>query len=96
MLAVNDRIADGTDISWLDEAQRCLNCKNRPCVAGCPVNVRIPEFIAKVAEGDFAAAYEIITSTNALPALSGRVCAGGAYPALSAAAATSSPCPKSA
>ena len=63
-----------TEEMAVNEAQRCLNCKNKPCVAGCPVNVRIPEFIAKVAEGDFAAAYEIITSTNALPALSGRVC----------------------
>ncbi len=58
----------------LEEAGRCLNCKNPKCVEGCPVNVRIPEFISKVAEGDFKAAYEIITSTNALPALSGRVC----------------------
>ena len=58
----------------VEEAGRCLNCKNPKCVEGCPVNVRIPEFIAKVAEGDFKAAYEIITSTNALPALSGRVC----------------------
>ena len=58
----------------MEEAQRCLQCKKPKCVEGCPVNVRIPEFIAKVAEGDFLAAYEIITSTNALPALSGRVC----------------------
>ena len=58
----------------INEAQRCLNCKKPKCVEGCPVNIHIPEFIAKVAEGDFAAAYEIITSTNALPALSGRVC----------------------
>ena len=58
----------------MEEAARCLNCKNHPCVAGCPVNVRIPEFIQKVAEGDFAAAYDIITSTNALPAVCGRVC----------------------
>ena len=58
----------------IEEAGRCLNCKNPKCVEGCPVNVRIPEFISKVAEGDFKAAYEIITSTNALPALSGRVC----------------------
>ncbi|MGI5959471.1 MAG: NADPH-dependent glutamate synthase [Massiliimalia sp.] len=57
-----------------EEATRCLNCKHKPCVAGCPVNVRIPEFIAKVAEGDFAEAYKIITSTNALPAVCGRVC----------------------
>ena len=58
----------------VDEAQRCLNCKNKPCVSGCPVNVRIPEFVAKVAEGKFEEAYEIITSTNSLPAISGRVC----------------------
>ena len=58
----------------IEEANRCLGCKNPKCVEGCPVNVRIPEFIAKVQEGDFKAAYEIVTSTNALPALSGRVC----------------------
>ena len=58
----------------VEEAKRCLNCKKPMCVEGCPVNIRIPEFIAKVAEGDFQAAYEVITSTNALPALSGRVC----------------------
>ena len=58
----------------VDEARRCLNCPNSPCRGGCPVSVRIPEFIAKVSEGDFEAAYEIITSTNALPAICGRVC----------------------
>ena len=58
----------------VDEAKRCLHCKNRPCVAGCPVNVRIPEFIAKVAEGDFAGAYREIALTNSLPAVCGRVC----------------------
>ena len=58
----------------IEEANRCLGCKNPKCVEGCPVNVRIPEFIKKVQEGDFKAAYEIVTSTNALPALSGRVC----------------------
>ncbi len=58
----------------MEEAKRCLNCKKPKCVEGCPVNIRIPEFISKVAEGDFQAAYEIITDTNALPALSGRVC----------------------
>lgn len=63
-----------TEKMAVSEAQRCLNCKNKPCVSGCPVNVRIPEFVAKVAEGDFAAAYEIITSTNSLPAICGRVC----------------------
>lgn len=58
----------------MEEATRCLNCKHKPCVSGCPVNVRIPEFIAEVAKGDFLAAYKIITSTNALPAVCGRVC----------------------
>ena len=58
----------------MEEATRCLNCKNKPCVGGCPVNVPIPGFIEKVAEGDFEAAYEIITSENALPAICGRVC----------------------
>ena len=58
----------------IEEAKRCLGCKNPKCVEGCPVNIRIPEFIAKVQEGDFKAAYEIISTTNALPALSGRVC----------------------
>lgn len=56
------------------EAKRCLNCKNKPCVAGCPVNVRIPEFIALIAEGKFKEAYEVISDTNALPAVCGRVC----------------------
>jgi glutamate synthase (NADPH) small chain len=63
-----------TEEMAINEAQRCLNCKNKPCVSGCPVNVRIPEFVAKVAEGDFAGAYEVITSTNSLPAICGRVC----------------------
>ncbi|MCI8910705.1 MAG: NADPH-dependent glutamate synthase, partial [Oscillibacter sp.] len=58
----------------LDEAQRCLNCKNKPCMTGCPVMVHIPEFIQKVAEGDFEAAYQIIAATSALPAVCGRVC----------------------
>ena len=58
----------------MTEATRCLHCKNHPCVAACPVSVHIPDFIAKVAEGDFKAAYEIINGTNALPAISGRVC----------------------
>ncbi len=58
----------------IEEANRCLKCKNPKCVGGCPVNIRIPEFIGKVQEGDFKAAYEIISTTNALPALSGRVC----------------------
>lgn len=58
----------------MEEAGRCLNCPKKPCMDGCPVNVPIPGFIEKVAEGDFEAAYEIITSENALPAICGRVC----------------------
>lgn len=56
------------------EANRCLNCKNMPCVGGCPVNVHIPEFIEKIKNGDFLSAYDIIKQTNALPAVCGRVC----------------------
>ena len=58
----------------IDEAKRCLNCKNKPCVAGCPVKIYIPEFIAKVAEGDFEEAYNIISRSSSLPAVCGRVC----------------------
>ena len=58
----------------IEEAQRCLQCKTQPCVAGCPVNVRIPQFIAKVATGDFAGSYAEIAQTNSLPAICGRVC----------------------
>ena len=63
-----------TEEQAVEEARRCLNCKHKPCVSGCPVNVRIPEFIAHVAAGDFAGAYEVISATNALPCVSGRVC----------------------
>ena len=70
-----DEVALGyTEGIAIDEAKRCLNCRQHPCVSGCPVNVRIPEFIAKVAEGEFEEAYKIITSTNSLPAVCGRVC----------------------
>lgn len=58
----------------LNEAKRCLNCRNKPCVNGCPVGVRIPEFIENIVNGDIPAAYEIIKSTNSLPAVCGRVC----------------------
>ena len=58
----------------LDEAKRCLNCKNKPCVSGCPVNIHIPDFIQKVAQGDFEGAYQIITQSSSLPAVCGRVC----------------------
>ncbi len=57
-----------------NEAERCLNCKHRPCVAGCPVGVRIPDFITRVAQGDMEGAYQILSSDNALPAVCGRVC----------------------
>ena len=63
-----------TEEQALDEAARCLNCKNRACMQGCPVMVHIPEFIAEVAKGDFEAAYQIISNTSALPAVCGRVC----------------------
>ncbi|MBR5071363.1 MAG: NADPH-dependent glutamate synthase [Oscillospiraceae bacterium] len=70
-----DEVAIGysEDIA-LDEAQRCLHCKNMPCVEGCPVNVHIPEFIDKIKEGDFEGAYQIIRETSSLPAVCGRVC----------------------
>ncbi len=58
----------------VDEAQRCLNCKHKPCVAGCPVNIMIPEFIAQVAQGNFEEAYKIISLSSSLPAVCGRVC----------------------
>ena len=56
------------------EAQRCLNCKNRPCVEGCPVNISIPDFISKMKVGDFEGAYRVITESSSLPAVCGRVC----------------------
>ena len=56
------------------EANRCFQCKNQPCVSGCPVNVRIPEFVAEVAKGEFKKAADIIKTTNLLPAICGRVC----------------------
>ena len=58
----------------VEEATRCLNCKNKPCVAGCPVCVKIPDFITKVAAGEFEEAFDIIKTTNCLPAVCGRVC----------------------
>ena len=58
----------------IEEATRCLNCKNSPCRQGCPVNVRIPEFLAKAAEGNFEEAAAIIKTTNSLPGVCGRVC----------------------
>lgn len=58
----------------VEEAGRCLQCKNKPCTGGCPVQVDIPAFIAEVAKGDFAAAYAVISRTSSLPAVCGRVC----------------------
>ena len=58
----------------VDEAKRCLNCKNKPCVTGCPVGIDIPAFIAKVAAEDFEGAYEVLSASSALPAVCGRVC----------------------
>ena len=58
----------------INEANRCLNCKNMPCVSGCPVKIHIPEFITKIKEGDFEGAYRIITESSSLPAVCGRVC----------------------
>ena len=63
-----------TEEMAIDEAKRCLNCKHKPCMQGCPVSVKIPEFIAFVAEGKFEEAYQKIKETNALPAICGRVC----------------------
>jgi len=70
-----DEVALGyTKEQAIDEAQRCLNCKTKPCMTGCPVMVHIPEFIAEVAKGNFEEAYQIIAATSALPAVCGRVC----------------------
>ena len=63
-----------TEEQALDEAQRCLHCKNKPCQTGCPVGIDIPEFIGHVAEGDFEAAYQVINRSSSLPAVCGRVC----------------------
>ena len=70
-----DEVALGyTETMALNEANRCLNCKNMPCVSACPVNIRIPQFIEKVREGEFEEAYRIISQTSTLPAICGRVC----------------------
>ena len=63
-----------TEEMAVEEAQRCLNCKNKPCMGGCPVNVKIPEFIALIAEGKFEESYLKISETSTLPAVCGRVC----------------------
>ena len=70
-----DEVAMGyTDEQARIEAERCLNCKNRPCVKGCPVGIPIPEFIAAIQEGDYKKSVDIIKTTNLLPAICGRVC----------------------
>ena len=70
-----DEVALGyTEEQAIDEATRCLSCKHKPCVTGCPVQIDIPAFVAKVAAGDFEAAYEIIHRSSSLPAVCGRVC----------------------
>ncbi len=70
-----DEVATGyTEEMAIQEAARCLNCKNRPCVSGCPVNIAIPDFIAHMAKGEFEEAYSVITKTSSLPAVCGRVC----------------------
>lgn len=70
-----DEVAMGyTSEQAMVEAQRCLQCKNQPCVNGCPVNVPIPQFIAEIAKGDFKKSVDIIKTTNLLPAICGRVC----------------------
>ncbi len=63
-----------TEEQAIDEAQRCLNCKHKPCVSGCPVNINIPDFIQQVAQGNFEEAYKIISKSSSLPAVCGRVC----------------------
>ena len=70
-----DEVALGyTEKMAIDEAMRCLDCKNMPCVDGCPVKIHIPAFIAKIREGDFEGAYQIIAESSSLPAVCGRVC----------------------
>ena len=70
-----DEVALGyTEEQAIDEANRCLNCKNMPCVSGCPVKIHIPEFISKIREGDFEGAYQVINKSSSLPAVCGRVC----------------------
>jgi len=58
----------------VEEANRCLNCKNRPCVSGCPVNIDIPDFISLIKKSDFEGAYQVISKSSSLPAVCGRVC----------------------
>ncbi len=68
-------VAEGyTEEMAINEAMRCLKCRKKPCVSGCPVNIKIPDFIAQVAIGEFEEAYQIIAEDSSLPAICGRVC----------------------
>ena len=70
-----DEVASGYTVEMaLNEAARCLNCKNHPCITGCPVSVPIPNFIEQVVKGEFEEAYKVITTASSLPAVCGRVC----------------------
>lgn len=63
-----------TEDQAIDEAQRCLNCKNKPCMEGCPVQINIPEFIQAIKQKDYEESYQIISCSSSLPAVCGRVC----------------------
>ena len=70
-----DEVALGyTEADAIREAMRCLKCRKKPCTMGCPIGQQIPEFIAKVAEGDFEAAYQITAVKSSMPSICGRVC----------------------
>ncbi len=70
-----DEVALGySEETALDEAMRCLSCKNKPCVEGCPVSINIPDFIAEIKKGEFEKAYDVISASSSLPAVCGRVC----------------------
>lgn len=70
-----DEVALGYDEETaVKEAERCLNCKHKPCVSGCPVNINIPEFLSQIKKRDFVGAYNTIKQSNSFPAICGRVC----------------------
>jgi len=70
-----DEVALGYTVQMaMGEAERCLDCKNKPCVAGCPVNIDIPDFISYIKKGEFEEAYQSILKSSSLPAVCGRVC----------------------
>ena len=81
MLSPSERIQNFNEVALgytkeiaVSEAQRCLNCKNKPCVKGCPVSIAIPDFITEIKTGNFEKAYSIISESSSLPAVCGRVC----------------------